>query len=111
MEFRTAAQIGEPAPPMGRAEPDPVVVDLEGDPFGACGQVDLGGTGAGVAGNVAQRLAEHGHQVVGDVVGQGVQRPGEPDGGVQPERGNLRSDDVEQAGPQAVRLRPGGLLT
>ena len=73
-------------------------------------QVDLGGAGAGVAGDVAQRLAEHGDEVVGDALGQGVQRPGEPDGGVEPERGCLRGHDVEQAGSQSLRLCPGGLL-
>ena len=86
------AQVGQAAAARGVADADAVVADVEGDPVVVGGEVDVGGVGAGVPGDVAQRLAQHGEQIVADVrSGKGVEQAGEADGGVEPQgRGRAR---------------------
>jgi hypothetical protein len=52
---------------------------------------------AGRRGNASRSTAT---RPIGNV-GQGVQGPGEADGEIEPERGHLHGDDVEQAGAQS----------
>ena len=108
--FGAAAQVGQSAAPGGGAQPDPVVADLQGDPVGGGGEVDLDGAGVRVAGDVAQRLAQHRHQVVGEVVGQGVEQAGEPQRGVESQRVRLLGGHVEQPGAQPAGGGLRGLL-
>jgi hypothetical protein len=90
-----AAEVGEAAAPGGVPHAGTVVADLEGDPVGRGGEIDVGVGRSGVAGDVGQRFAQKREQVVGDGVGEGVEQSREPDGGFEPEGGGDVGDDVE----------------
>jgi hypothetical protein len=64
------AEVGQAAAPRGIPDAGAVVADLEGDPVGGRGEVDLGVGGPGVAGGVGEGLAQNGEQVVRDGSGR-----------------------------------------
>jgi hypothetical protein len=63
------AQVGQATAAGGVAEAGAVVADVEGKPPGVAAEIDVGGVGVGVAGDVGQCLAEHGQQILGGLVG------------------------------------------
>ena len=86
-----SAQVVQAAAAVGRAEPDAVVADVDGQPVGRRSHVDLGGRRPRVPGDVGERLADHGEQVLADVVADRVDQAGEPDRGFEAEAGVDRS--------------------
>ena len=66
---------------------DPVVDDSDRERRAANVDRDLGGGGARVLGDVGERLADHGEEVVGERLGhRGVDRAVEADSGIEAER-------------------------
>ena len=80
-----------------------VVLHGQLDPVPTSGDVYLHGARVRVAGDVAQRLAQHGEQVIGQLGGHGVEDAGEPQCRLQAKRGGELGDHVEQLGPSPRR--------
>jgi hypothetical protein len=78
--------------------PTAVVDDGQGE-LVARAEVDLDGAGPVVTGDVGQRLAQDGDQVVGEVVGTRVAADAERVAGAKPSGGDL-GDDVQHPAAQ-----------